>query len=522
MKTSDSLESSDSSSRAGDGTDSVTIHTTGEALRPLEVLVANDVAAVIATIGRTEDIAVSPDGTRLLVAGFERNVLALITFETDSSDRQRPVIELTGVTLVTNARLAQPHGVDFIDDSTILVANRASEVLIMDVPAPGSGRLGAHNHRSAAKVLLDQESPVPVRTPGSLAVRRFGDLAEVVVCNNYVHDVTRHVIDLTDEPAAVHHELLIDAGLQIPDGVAISASGKWLAISNHVTNEVLIYRYDEHLQPDSSSCGQLSLVNYPHGLRFSADDRHLLVADAGLPYVNVYHAENGDWSGVHRPARVARLMDDDTFNRGRYNPQEGGPKGLAFASNDVVVVTSEHQHLGFFSRHDLFAGPMKAIASPGSDHSFATRAARRLADATATIAQLQRRLDEAEATCSALAAAHQEMTETQARVVEQLAERDAQLARCEASCDTLRTEFIAAAEQHTDQLRELLAANAELSERADDAVSQHEAGRVEAEQVAARAVADADAIAGSTAWRLTGPARATLDAVRRLRTSSSS
>jgi len=519
MTTSDAHESSGATRRLVAAPASAPIVGTAsrELFSPLEVLVPADVAAVIDTIGRTEDIALSPDGTRLLIAGFEANVLALVVFEIDSTNSERPVIELTGVTFVTDPLLAQPHGVDFLTDTTILVANRASEVLIIEVPSPDEGRFGCHNYRSAAKVLLNHESPASVRTPGSLAIRRFGNLAEVVVCNNYVHDVTRHVIDLADSPVAVDHEVLINSGLQIPDGVAVSPSGTWLAISNHLTHEVLIYRYDEHLRADAEPCGRLQRMSYPHGLRFSADERHLLVADAGLPYIHAYAADDRDWTGSRQPARTARLMDDDTFGRGRYNPQEGGPKGLAFVSDDVIVVTSEHQRLGFFSRHDLFSGPMQTVLHDDADRLAITRISHRLSDATDTAALLQVRAVEAETSQAEAVATHNTVVETNQRLRAELAERNARLSHFAATCESLRAELANTTQRHLDQIAELVSANKAHSELTAEAFALLETRRLEAQEVAARATAEAEAIKQSTAWRVTRPARTTLDVVRRLR-----
>jgi len=48
------------------------------------------------------------------------------------------------------------------------------------------------------------------------------------------------------------------------------------------------------------------------------------------------------------------VLDDDTFNRGRANPQEGGPKGLDLdRSGKVMAVTCEEQALAFFSLADV-------------------------------------------------------------------------------------------------------------------------------------------------------------------------
>ena len=67
--------------------------------------------------------------------------------------------------------------------------------------------------------------------------------------------------------------------------------------------------------------------NFPHGVRFTSDGRHVLVADAGLPYVYTYAATDGDWRGTRQPLRTTRVMDDDEFLAGKYNPQEGARRG---------------------------------------------------------------------------------------------------------------------------------------------------------------------------------------------------
>jgi sugar lactone lactonase YvrE len=69
-------------------------------------------------------------------------------------------------------------------------------------------------------------------------------------------------------------------------------------------------------------------VNYPHGLCFTPDGRHLLVADAGSQCVNVYRSDDGDWRGTRSPRTACRLIDDNAFLQGRYNPEEGGINGI--------------------------------------------------------------------------------------------------------------------------------------------------------------------------------------------------
>jgi hypothetical protein len=193
------------------------------------------------------------------------------------------------------------------------------------------------------------------------------DLLEVMVCNNYAHDVTRHVLDRSRGWEVVDGEVLLRRGLSVPDGIAVERRGAWLAVSNHLKNQVYLYRYDEDLGPDSEPVGILTGPNFAHGLAFTPDGRHLIVADAGLPYLLGYTADDGDWSGERSPSKITRIMDDDTFNRGRYNPQEGGPKGLAVTAS-AVIVTSEFQTacFGLDDIVDLSGAGFAAEAAPAS------------------------------------------------------------------------------------------------------------------------------------------------------------
>jgi hypothetical protein len=84
-------------------------------------------------------------------------------------------------------------------------------------------------------------------------------------------------------------------------------------------------------------------------LRFSADGRHLFVADAGAPYLHIYTQDPDQWRGVRHPVATVRIMDEAVFQRGRCNPENGGPKGLDIDTcSNILVVTSECQPLAFF------------------------------------------------------------------------------------------------------------------------------------------------------------------------------
>jgi hypothetical protein len=91
------------------------------------------VREVVATIGRTEDVRFSPDNRRLALAAFNLNHIAV--FDVDVTKKAGVTsVSLTGVVEIASADLQHPHGVDFIDDDTIIVANRTGDACVFEMP----------------------------------------------------------------------------------------------------------------------------------------------------------------------------------------------------------------------------------------------------------------------------------------------------------------------------------------------------------------------------------------------------
>ena len=82
--------------------------------------------------------------------------------------------------------------------------------------------------------------------------------------------------------------VLLSKDLDIPDGIAQSADGQWIAVSNHNEHTVRVYRNSISLSSSSEPNAILGRINYPHGLRFSACGQYILIADAGLPFVHIF------------------------------------------------------------------------------------------------------------------------------------------------------------------------------------------------------------------------------------------
>lgn len=313
--------------------------------------------AIIASLGRTEDIRFSPSGHRLAIAAFNKSRIALLDVEIGKSGGV-PEVMLTGGIEISSPAVSYPHGVDFLDDQTIAVANRQGGVAIFRIPAPN-----ANDCDLSPIQFLGPGNGSVVHTPGSVCVsHREGGACELLICNNYADNVSRHTVDRNAGYSIVESEILLSKWLNLPDGVCASRDGRWIAISNHNTHGVLIYERCDALSEGSSPVGVLRGVSFPHGMRFSGDGRHLFLADAGAPFVHVYACGDQGWHGTRLPAASIRMMDGETYRRGRNDPQEGGPKGIDFDKSMIVLATTcEHQTLQF-----LDAAAVLAAASAGS------------------------------------------------------------------------------------------------------------------------------------------------------------
>ena len=453
--------------------------------RQLPVIMDDTIAARLGVLGRTEDVAVSPDGRRLAIACFGPSRIALVDFTIERDhDGDRPSAALvTSAVMVDCLGLSMPHGLAFIDDRRIVTANRGAELLLVDIPPVG--------HDAACvtvqgRLVANAGSPVPVKSPGSVAAIDAGSgLAELLVCDNDGSTLTRFVLDTYDGCAVLDSEILLRKRLNIPDSVTLSPSGEWLAISNHWSNEVFVYRYDDRLGPDDEPHGVLEGPNFPHGLRFSSDSRHIVVADSGLPYVHTYESERGDWSGRRQPVSSVRVMDDDEYLAGKYNFQEGGPKGLEFVDGDrAVVLTSEFQPLAFFDTAEL--GWQRSTAPSQDRARTATVAGRVIRRAKAETVAARTEVDRLREHAGRQSGVVEAQERTIAELRGQLAELEAHAADGRAVVEGLRVELHRLTAETTTQRDELDRLRAEVEQ-----------------------------LTSSTSWRLTAPLRKVADRAKR-------
>jgi DNA-binding beta-propeller fold protein YncE len=311
-------------------------------------------------LGRTEDVRFSPSNQRLVIAAFVRGVVGVFDITTTEHPDGRRVA-VTNPHLLRSPRLDFPHGIAFLDEDTIVVADRVRGLAILRLaPSEDGLKLLEIDPPDSATFAL-------VCVPGSLDIVRNTDgSSEVIVCNNSDEPVRRFSSDgapaglaggritqhelsaVAGQPVVASSRVVLRRWLDVPDGVCISPCRRWIAVSNHRHRVVMVY--DRSTAHDASDpLAILRGVSYPHGAKFSADARHLFVADAGAPYVHVFERAGQTWGGVQLPTCSLRVMDDDAFRRGPEHPEEGGPKGIDISSDgQVLATTSECVPLAFF------------------------------------------------------------------------------------------------------------------------------------------------------------------------------
>ena len=205
----------------------------------IDFAASEEVRGVLRDLGRTEDVKFSPDNRRLAVAGYKKNKLVVfdVAIEVSAAGKR---VSLQDFIEITSPSLHAPHGLCFIDDQTLVVANRWGDAPILKLP-PGGAEEKSVESIPLQTICRDQVHLLD--SPGSVTVSLLGEnLYELLVCNNYANHVTRHILDIAGHFELRSSEILLSKGLGIPDGVAVSGDRRWIAISNHNAHSVFCTR----------------------------------------------------------------------------------------------------------------------------------------------------------------------------------------------------------------------------------------------------------------------------------------
>lgn len=312
----------------------------------LDYQAAPAVQKVIDHLGRTEDIRFSPSRKRLAFSAFEDGRIVVLEIAVTPSP-WGPRIFLSDYVIFSSRNIEHPHGMAFIDEDTLIVANRTQFVSIFRIPLAG----GAEKEFVIKPLRIIWRNRFRrLDSPGSVDVYPIGkDGYRLVICDNYAHVVTSALLDKKHNFRVSRHKVLLAKSLEIPDGVCVSQDKRWIAVSNHMPGTVFIYANESDLGPESDPVATLLGMDCPHAIRFVEQDQKIIVADAATHFVHVYANAGNRWSGDYQPHRVIQVMDDRTFQLGRYNAEEGGTKGIDIdPDSGLLAMTCEHQPLTFY------------------------------------------------------------------------------------------------------------------------------------------------------------------------------
>ncbi len=319
---------------------------------------------------RSEDVRFSPSGRLLAVA--VQNAIHLMEIAPDETP-----VRVIRQTEFRSPDLAFPHGVEFLAEDVIVVANREAWVTFFRLPAADTWQALTNieaihelecawfGPRGGTRVI---ETGRKVRCgPGS--IRRHGD--HLFICANHSNTLTRHAFTLRDGVITTGEaRLLAQGGLNILDGLAVSGDGRWIALADAGNNRVVVCHAATGAEAAVLTDPRL---HSPHGLCFDPTGRRIYASDAGEQLVHVFVRDDGDWDRtMDRSAFCLPGIGDEPFWKTKLSVPEalrglvGGLKGLDIhPSGHLLVGSCLNQPLAFFdveivAANDRIAPPRPA------------------------------------------------------------------------------------------------------------------------------------------------------------------
>jgi hypothetical protein len=112
----------------------------------------------LGALGRTEDVRLAPGGKRLVIACYALDRIAVADVVLDSSQ-----VRIERLELLPSPALGEPHGVDFVDEETIVVAGRQGGLGVFRLPAPDARpRHGRSLRCTRSKLLIVTSESTPL------------------------------------------------------------------------------------------------------------------------------------------------------------------------------------------------------------------------------------------------------------------------------------------------------------------------------------------------------------------------
>ena len=268
-------------------------------------------------IGRSEAVHLSPNGDKIGYCSFNLNKIIIFNIE-----KENQKIKINNH-VVVECQLNYPHDFSWIDNSTIVVANREGPAIIFSIPEK-SGRI-------EPILIIDKKETTKTN---SVTIIKQKNMTRLMFCNvsNYVSYCD---IDINFQIKSIGIYL---KSLNVPDGVAINPSQSFISITNALGNNIIVCNLLE-----SSPIIELKEINRPHSVEFLTDNI-LLSTGGNDPFVYCWDLKNKNIKFKFR-----------AINKKQYSLTEGGIKGIcACLKSNILFLTSPDAPFLMFDLNLLF------------------------------------------------------------------------------------------------------------------------------------------------------------------------
>lgn len=243
----------------------------------------------VSELGRVEAVRVSPNLKNIAYASFDNNEIVVLSVEIKKEIKINKINKI-------KCELNGPHDLNWIDDSTIVVANRNGPSIIVDIL----------NKKIKAKL----ENKILNKT-NSVAVLKKNDKIRLLFCNIF-HYISYCDLDMNYQ--IIEEGILLKEKMKVPDGIAISPSTKKIAITSALTNQILICN-------DNFDVKKILKSERPHSVDF-IDDKNLISTGGNDPFLNI-------WDLNKKTHHKYRGLSKKEFAL-RGSNTEGGIKGIDY------------------------------------------------------------------------------------------------------------------------------------------------------------------------------------------------
>ena len=294
----------------------------------------------------SEGVAYSPAGDVIAVATSDTNRVFLFRRKTDGQFATAPFLELGG----QDGALSYPHDVSFAasgERELLAVAQRRGAIAIY--------QRNADDRTYGPKPIFEicgSETQLKFSDGVAFVPPRYDHLA---VCNwktgtvSIYRQVSHSPVRFALKPVFV----LQHPSVHRPDGLGFSACGRWLAVANHGSHTVSIYRRRTpilalgRLQygPEPVTVIDDPSLCHPHSVAFNPGTNHLVVTNAGANYFSVYQplgrGRHLRWS---RSSSLRTTVAPEAAFRevNGHNKMEGGPKGIAIHRDRLAICNPDY------------------------------------------------------------------------------------------------------------------------------------------------------------------------------------